>query len=68
VDHEPHSVHHADANNQAPVHQEDRRHIEFCAGADRVIHDVGWGHSPIGTRSTSRRPPAAGVSPCSTTP
>jgi CheY-like chemotaxis protein len=58
VDHEPHSVHHADAGNQAPVHQEDRRHIEFCAGADLVIHDatytlaeypkrVGWGHSPV---------------------
>jgi CheY-like chemotaxis protein/phosphoribosyl 1,2-cyclic phosphodiesterase len=58
VDHEPHSVHHADASNRDPVHQEDRRHIEFCAGADLVIHDatytlaeypkrVGWGHSPV---------------------
>jgi CheY-like chemotaxis protein/phosphoribosyl 1,2-cyclic phosphodiesterase len=58
VDHEPHSVHHADAGNPDPVHQEDRRHIEFCAGADLVIHDatytlaeypkrIGWGHSPV---------------------
>jgi CheY-like chemotaxis protein/phosphoribosyl 1,2-cyclic phosphodiesterase len=58
VDHEPHSVHHADAGHQDPVHQEDRRHIEFCAGADLLIHDatytlaeyperIGWGHSPV---------------------
>ncbi len=40
-----------------PVHGEDRRHVEFLAGADLVIHDsqytveeypqkVGWGHTP----------------------
>src|SRR5215510_2159567 len=34
VDHEPHSAHHTDAGPADPVHQEDRRHIEFCAGAD----------------------------------
>ncbi len=58
VDHEPHSSHHTDADDPEPVHQEDRRHIEFCAGADLVIHDatytlaeyskrIGWGHSPV---------------------
>src|SRR3989442_7721571 len=41
----------------SPVHAEDRRHVEFLAGADLVIHDAqysldeypqktGWGHSP----------------------
>jgi CheY-like chemotaxis protein/phosphoribosyl 1,2-cyclic phosphodiesterase len=60
VDHEPHASHHTDVAPDAalPVHQEDRRHIEFLAGADLVIHDatytldeyadrVGWGHSPV---------------------
>ncbi|CAA9209946.1 MAG: hypothetical protein AVDCRST_MAG77-1990 [uncultured Chloroflexi bacterium] len=41
-----------------PVHQEDRRHVEFLRGADLVIHDAqytleeypnkrGWGHTPM---------------------
>jgi CheY-like chemotaxis protein len=61
VDHEPHACHHTDDRDPhavRPVHQEDRRHIEFLAGADLVIHDatytleeypkrVGWGHSPV---------------------
>jgi CheY-like chemotaxis protein/phosphoribosyl 1,2-cyclic phosphodiesterase len=55
TDHEPHAWGQQDA---VPVHQEDRRHIEFLANADLVIHDatytrdeyesrIGWGHSPI---------------------
>ncbi len=61
TDHEPHVSHHPDAagiRGDEPVHQEDRRHIDFLADADLVIHDatytleeyasrVGWGHSPI---------------------
>jgi CheY-like chemotaxis protein/phosphoribosyl 1,2-cyclic phosphodiesterase len=62
VDHEPHAGHDTEADAEEktalPVHQEDRRHIEFLAGADLVIHDatytleeygqrVGWGHSPV---------------------
>ena len=61
VDHEPHASHHPGTESPdgaVPVHQEDRRHIEFLAGADLVIHDatytleeysqrVGWGHSPV---------------------
>jgi len=64
VDHEPHAPHVADAATRAlarvgvlPVHAEDRRHVEFLAGADLVIHDAqysldeypektGWGHTP----------------------
>src|SRR5439155_1409242 len=64
VDHEPHAPHVVDATTRAlagvgvpPVHAEDRRHVEFLAGADLVIHDAqysldeysqktGWGHSP----------------------
>jgi len=58
VDHEPHG-----RDPKGPVagglsaHREDRRHVEFLAGADLVIHDaqytvaeypqrVTWGHSP----------------------
>ncbi len=65
VDHEPHAPHHAEVPRApagdagAPwVHKEDRRHVEFLAGADLVIHDaqytveeypekVGWGHTPV---------------------
>jgi len=64
VDHEPHASGLVGAVTAAPgsapappVHGEDRRHVEFLAGADIVIHDaqysldeyphkVGWGHSP----------------------
>jgi len=64
VDHEPHAPHVVDATTRTlaavgvpPVHAEDRRHVEFLAGADLVIHDAqysldeypqktGWGHSP----------------------
>jgi CheY-like chemotaxis protein/phosphoribosyl 1,2-cyclic phosphodiesterase len=60
TDHEPHSRHHAErrpADGAAPVHVEDKRHIEFLAGADLVIHDaqytleeypqhLSWGHCP----------------------
>jgi CheY-like chemotaxis protein/phosphoribosyl 1,2-cyclic phosphodiesterase len=64
TDHEPHSPHQPDSaglsesNAQPiPLHIEDRRHIDFLAGADLVIHDsqyslaeypnkLGWGHSP----------------------
>ncbi len=63
-DHEPHAPHHPEAGSVRAgdpcalwVHQEDRRHVEFLAGADLVIHDaqytveeyqkkVGWGHGP----------------------
>src|SRR5262249_14286314 len=63
-DHEPHSRHQPDSVRMAeanarliPVHREDRRHIDFLAAADLVIHDaqyllsehpakLGWGHSP----------------------
>jgi CheY-like chemotaxis protein len=63
-DHEPHALHPLDVPGAAreiagtrPVHQEDRRHVDFLAGADLVIHDaqytleeyprkVGWGHTP----------------------
>ena len=53
-DHEPH----APPLAAAPfAHHEDRRHVEFLAGADLVIHDaqyrldeyadkIGWGHTP----------------------
>ena len=64
VDHEPHATVQADRTAPAvgpgglPVHQEDRRHVEFLAGADLLIHDatytseeyserVGWGHSTV---------------------
>jgi CheY-like chemotaxis protein len=63
VDHEPHATRQAEGQTTAasrlqPVHQEDRRHVDFLAGADLVIHDatytseeyaqrIGWGHSPV---------------------
>jgi CheY-like chemotaxis protein/phosphoribosyl 1,2-cyclic phosphodiesterase len=58
VDHEPHATHEAGGVGEGPVHREDRRHIEFLAGADLVIHDatytseeypqrIGWGHSTV---------------------
>jgi CheY-like chemotaxis protein/phosphoribosyl 1,2-cyclic phosphodiesterase len=63
TDHEPHSpvLWHTDpqSGERNVLHQGDRRHIEFLAGADLVIHDaqytaeeyardkVGWGHSPM---------------------
>jgi phosphoribosyl 1,2-cyclic phosphodiesterase/DNA-binding response OmpR family regulator len=54
-DHEP-NVRHPGVSE--PVHELDRRHSEFLAGADLVIHDAqftdaeyagakGWGHSPV---------------------
>ncbi len=56
TDHEPHSR--PLAENPGPIHGQDRRHADFLAGADLVIHDaqyvaseyaskVGWGHSTI---------------------
>ncbi len=58
TDHEPHSSHSLGAGaGSEPVHLEDRRHVEFLAGADLVIHDAQytleeypakrtWGHTP----------------------
>jgi CheY-like chemotaxis protein/phosphoribosyl 1,2-cyclic phosphodiesterase len=62
VDHEPHASDLGEPITTAstaarPVHDEDRRHVEFLAGADLVIHDaqysldeysqkIGWGHTP----------------------
>ena len=57
TDHEPHSRALADGG-RGELTGEDRRHAEFLAGADLVIHDsqytaaeyptkVGWGHSTI---------------------
>jgi phosphoribosyl 1,2-cyclic phosphodiesterase/CheY-like chemotaxis protein len=54
-DHEPYSR--TPGQNEA-LHELDRRHSEFLAGADLVIHDAqftdkeyashkGWGHSPV---------------------
>lgn len=65
VDHEPHVRDSLSAANVTtrlagapPVHREDRRHVEFLAGADLVIHDaqytaaeyskkISWGHTPV---------------------
>src|SRR5262245_19717677 len=55
-DHEPHS--HALAAGVGDFLGEDRRHAEFLAGADLVVHDaqylaseypkkIGWGHSTV---------------------
>jgi phosphoribosyl 1,2-cyclic phosphodiesterase len=55
-DHEPFSRHLA--SGKGPIRGQDRRHCEFLAGADLVIHDaqytlseyadkVGWGHSTV---------------------
>jgi phosphoribosyl 1,2-cyclic phosphodiesterase/DNA-binding response OmpR family regulator len=57
TDHEPHSRALA-AGDASALAGEDRRHVEFLAGADLVIHDaqytgaeyaekIGWGHSPV---------------------
>ncbi|HET9854929.1 MAG TPA: MBL fold metallo-hydrolase [Methylomirabilota bacterium] len=57
TDHEPHSRALASGDASA-LAGEDRRHVEFLAGADLLIHDaqytlaeyrekVGWGHSPV---------------------
>jgi CheY-like chemotaxis protein len=58
VDHEPHAPDPASRHaGEAPMHAEDRRHIDFLAGANVVIHDaqytleeypqkIGWGHTP----------------------
>jgi CheY-like chemotaxis protein len=58
VDHEPHAPNPAARRaGEPPMHAEDRRHVEFLAEADLVIHDAqytldeypqktGWGHTP----------------------
>jgi len=57
VDHEPHAPDPAARRDGAPMHAEDRRHVDFLADADLVIHDAqytldeyatktGWGHTP----------------------
>jgi CheY-like chemotaxis protein/phosphoribosyl 1,2-cyclic phosphodiesterase len=58
VDHEPHAPNPVARHAGEPaMHGEDRRHVEFLAGADLVIHDAqytleeypqktGWGHTP----------------------
>jgi phosphoribosyl 1,2-cyclic phosphodiesterase/DNA-binding response OmpR family regulator len=57
TDHEPHSRALA-AGDASALAGEDRRHVEFLAGADLLIHDaqytaaeyrekIGWGHSPV---------------------
>lgn len=58
VDHEPHAPNPAARRaGEPPMHGEDRRHVEFLADADLVIHDAqytleeypqkrGWGHTP----------------------
>ena len=57
-DHEPHAPNPAARlAGEPPMHGEDRRHVEFLADADLVIHDAqytveeypqkrGWGHTP----------------------
>jgi len=56
-DHEPHAPPVAAAGTAPSAHSEDRRHVEFLAAADLVIHDaqygldeygekIGWGHTP----------------------
>jgi CheY-like chemotaxis protein len=58
VDHEPHAPNPVTWQaSEPPMHAEDRRHVEFLANADLVIHDAqytadeypqkkGWGHTP----------------------
>jgi CheY-like chemotaxis protein len=58
ADHEPHAPNPAArGDGEPPMHGEDRRHVEFLAGADLVVHDAqytvaeypsktGWGHTP----------------------
>jgi CheY-like chemotaxis protein/phosphoribosyl 1,2-cyclic phosphodiesterase len=57
-DHEPHAPNPAARRaGDPPMHHEDRRHVDFLADADLVIHDAqytieeysqktGWGHTP----------------------
>jgi phosphoribosyl 1,2-cyclic phosphodiesterase/CheY-like chemotaxis protein len=59
TDHEPHVLPEPGASpGETPLHLEDRRHVEFLAGADLVVHDAqyllaefparrGWGHTPV---------------------
>jgi CheY-like chemotaxis protein len=62
TDHEPHAQRLLTAETSdggtGLSHPADRRHVEFLAGADLVIHDaqytmdeyaqkIGWGHSPV---------------------
>ena len=61
TDHEPHEgcpESERGRGSRGPVHSEDRRHVEFLAGADLVIHDSqytdpeypakkGWGHTTV---------------------
>jgi CheY-like chemotaxis protein/phosphoribosyl 1,2-cyclic phosphodiesterase len=65
TDHEPHACAQPGQVNPAgpspdtvTLHWEDRRHVDFLAGADLVIHDsqytaeeypqkIGWGHTPV---------------------
>ncbi len=59
TDHEPHSLHPMGAPpGIAPIHHEDKRHVQFLEDADLLIHDAqfeldefperqGWGHSPV---------------------
>ncbi len=69
TDHEPHSRALA-AGDASELEGEDRRHAEFLAGADLVIHDAqytaaeypekaGWGHSTVESVVATAR--AAGV-------
>jgi CheY-like chemotaxis protein/phosphoribosyl 1,2-cyclic phosphodiesterase len=57
ADHEPHAPNPAARPGEPPSHYEDRRHVDFLAEADLVIHDAqytveeypqktGWGHTP----------------------
>ncbi len=58
LDHEPHAPNPAARRaGEPPMHREDRRHVDFLADADLVIHDAqytleeypqktGWGHTP----------------------
>ncbi|MDA1001109.1 MAG: response regulator [bacterium] len=58
-DHEPNSLYPIGENSGVrPIHHEDRRHVDFLARADLLIHDAqftleeyrqkqGWGHSPV---------------------
>ena len=58
VDHEPHAPNPVvRGGGEPPIHDEDRRHVDFLAGADLLIHDAqyiideypqkaGWGHTP----------------------
>jgi CheY-like chemotaxis protein len=64
TDHEPHvralpnEIKRGSTRAPLPVHPEDRRHVQFLAEADLLIHDaqytaveyaakIGWGHTPV---------------------